>query len=179
MKQLLQNLVHPYSRYGLAVALFEAQMSLEDLTKENVSEVLAKAIEAGLENFRLMTDDDPQTAKILRFRAIKAEELKRNKKLVFSSGLPNQGIYLAPTIITNLPLDELIDFLDIFQRMLIDSLKENVLEAMIKPGAAERKYIRPRIFWGNYPFAPREAAFGAVGLLAAIGKWGQRTNQVE
>jgi hypothetical protein len=53
MKELLQNLVHPYSRYGLAVALFEAQMSLEDLTEDNVSEVLAKAIEAGLEIFVL------------------------------------------------------------------------------------------------------------------------------
>ncbi len=51
MKELLQNLVHPYSRYGLAIALFEAQMSFEELTEENVSEVLAKAIETGLEKF--------------------------------------------------------------------------------------------------------------------------------
>jgi hypothetical protein len=216
-----------------------------------------------------MTDDNPQTAEVLRFRAIKAEELKRNKSLVFSSGLPNKGIYLAPTVITNqsnqqqgkiiqgcfdnankmlellrlnsplgkedefsrsfapttmkinnggaqkapkgnlferacsvittitqikpafyyeknnttiipdLMLDELMDFLDIFQRMLNDSLKENILEARIKLETTERKYTRPRIFWGNYPFAPRAAAFGAVGLLAAIGKWGQRAQQIE
>jgi len=269
MKELLQNLVHPYSRYGLAIALFEAQMPLEDLTEENVSEVLAKAIEAGLENFRLMTHDNPQTAEVLRFRTIKAEELKKNKNLVFSAGLSNRGIYLSPTIITNqsnqqqgkiiqgcfdnankivellrsnspldkedefsrsfapttmkinnggpqkapkgnlferacsvtttitqikpaffyeknnttiipdLPLDELMDFIEIFQRMLNDSLKENILEATIKPETTERKYTRPRIYNGNYPFAPREKAFGAVGLLAAIGKWGQRAKQIE
>ena len=82
MKELLQNLVHPYSRYGLAVALFEEQMPLEELTRENVSEVLAKAIEAGMENFRLMTDDNPETAEILRFTKIKLKDLRENKNLV-------------------------------------------------------------------------------------------------
>jgi hypothetical protein len=273
MKELLQNLVHPYSRYGLAIALFEAQIPLDELTRENVSEVLAKAIDTGLENFRLMTDDNPQTAEVLRFRQIKKDDLLKDSKLVQSAGLANQGKYIAPSVVTtdgdakgtfdnakeiieslrkkvsltkpqelsrsfapttakinngkssqtppkgtlfecacnvittltptkpaslinlskkegkvefrnvviipDLPINELMDFLDLFQRMLNDSLKENIMEAVIKPEKAERKYIRPRIFNGNYPFAPRESAFGAVGLLAAIGKWGQRANQIE
>lgn len=274
MKELLQNLVHPYSRYGLAVALFEEQMPLEDLTEENVSEVLAKAIEAGLENFRLMTDDNPETEKVLRFRPIKKDALLDNTRLVQSAGLANQGKYLAPNVVTtdgdakgtfenakkiiellrantsllkplelsrsfapttakinngkssqtppkgtlfecacnvittttpikpsawldgrntviipDLPMvDEtgkakkkypLLDFIDLFQLMLNDALKENILEATLDINKVEKKYTRPRIFWGNYPFAPREAAFGAVGLLAAIGKWGQRAKQIE
>ena len=259
MKQLLQNLVHPYSRYGLAIALNEAQISLEELTSENVAEVLARAIETGLENFRLMTDDNPETSEILRFRYIKKEELFQNANLVQSIGLANKGIYIAPPIITtdsdakntfnssisiveslktkspitskisfsrsfapttakinngvssqtppkgtlfesacsaittltplkpaslvnlskkegkvefrnvaiipDLPLDELLDFIELFQRMLIDSLKENILHATVKD---ERSYLRPKIFNGSYPFAPSEKAFGAGGLLAAI-----------
>lgn len=273
MKELLQNLVHPYSRYGLAVALFEAQMSLDELTRENVSEVLAKAIETGLENFRLMTDDNPQTAEVLRFRQIKKDDLLKDSKLVQSAGLANQGKYIAPSVVTtdgdakgtfenavdiveslrknisldktldlsrsfapttakinngkssqsppkgnlfecacstittltpikpaslvnlskkegkvefrnvviipDLPIVDLMDFLDLFQRMLTDSLKGNIMEVNINPEKAERKFTRPRIFNGNYPFAPRESAFGAVGLLAAIGKWGQRADQIE
>jgi hypothetical protein len=264
MKELLQNLIHPYSRYGLAVALFEAQMSLEDLTQKNVAEVLVKAIEAGLENFRLKTDDNPQTANVLRFFSIKKKDLLSNADLVQSAGLANKGIYISPSIVTtdkdasktfnsilkiseqlekgskinsrmnssrsfapttkkinngvssqtppkatlfesacaavttltpikpsawiderntitipDLSINELMDFIELFQLMLADSLKDNILEAAINLSKAERKYTRPRIFWGNYPFAPREAAFGAVGLLAAIGKWGQRAKQIE
>jgi len=274
MKELLQNLVHPYSRYGLAIALFEAQMPLDELTQENVSEVLAKAIETGLENFRLMTDDNPQTAEVLRFRQIKKDVLLKNSKLVQSAGLANQGKYIAPSVVTtdgdakgtfdnakdiveslrkNVSLDKtqdlsrsfapttakinngkssqsppkgtlfecacsvittltpikpsawlegrntviipdlpiieednngetkypLLDFLDILQRMLIDALKENIMEATIDQSKSEKKYKRPRLFNGNYPYAPREAAFGAVGLIAAIGKWGQRAGEIE
>lgn len=274
MKELLQNLVHPYSRYGLAIALFEAQMPFDKLTKENVSEVLAKAIETGLENFRLMTDDNPQTAEVLRFRQIKKDDLLKDSKLVQSAGLANQGKYIAPSVVTtdgdakgtfdnakdiveslrenasldktqdlsrsfapttakinngkssqsppkgtlfecacslittltptkpsawlegrntviipDLPITEkddngetkypLLDFLDILQRMLIDALKENIMEATIDQSKSEKKYKRPRLFNGNYPYAPREAAFGAVGLLAAIGKWGQRAGEIE
>jgi hypothetical protein len=40
-------------------------------------------------------------------------------------------------------------------------------------------YRRPRIFNGNYPFAPRDAALGAAGLLGAIGKWAQHTGTID
>ena len=275
MKVLLQNLVHPYSRYGLAVALFEEQMPLEELTRENVSEVLAKAIEAGMENFRLMTDDNPETAEILRFRKIKKDDLLKDSKLVQSAGLANQGKYIAPSVVTtdgdakgtfenakniveslrksvsllkpqdlsrsfapttakinngkssqsppkgtlfecacsaittltpikpaawlemrntvvipDLPLIEinqetaeinhpLLEFIEILQLMLLDSLRENVMNATLDLSKTEKKYKRPNIFKGNYPFAPRDAAFGAVGLLAAMGKWGQRAGEIE
>ena len=275
MKELLQNLVHPYSRYGLAVALFEEQIPLEELTRENVSEVLAKAIEAGMENFRLMTDDNTETAEILRFRKIKKDDLLKDSKLVQSAGLANQGKYLSPSVVTtdgdakgtfenaksiveslrksvsllktqdlsrsfapttskinngkssqsppkgtlfecacsiittltpikpaawlemrntvvipdlllierNEETEEikypLLNFIEILQLMLLDSLRENVMNATLDLSKTEKKYKRPIIFNGNYPFAPRDAAFGAVGLLAAMGKWGQRAGEIE
>jgi hypothetical protein len=284
VKELLENLIHPYSRYGLATALLESKTSLSDLNEENAVEILAQTIENGLENFRLTTNDNPQTTDVLRFQPVKAEELKRNDKLVQAAGLSNQGKYLAPSIVTtdgdakgtfdnsvhivdllrkqtslektfdlsrsyapttakinngknsqsppkgtlfeaacsvittltktkpsawieqrntiiipDLPLDELKDFVELFERMMTSQLDGNLFEAKLppkvkesevaKPHTAKRKskkadaapkseYRRPRIFNGNYPFAPTNAAFGAVGLLAAIGKWSQHAGEV-
>jgi hypothetical protein len=273
MKELLQNLIHPYSRYGLAIALFEAHMSLDDLTRENVSEVLAQAIEAGIENFRLMTDDNPETAEVLRFRPIKYSEFQKNPKLVRDAGLASQGKYIAPTVITtdkevkgtfdnaveiieslrkpisltktqdlsrsfapttakinngtssqsppkgtlfecacnaittlthikpafivnvskkegkvelrnttvipDLSLGELRVFINVFEQMRIRAVREDAYITKLDKQSGDKKFSRPKIFNGNYPFAPRETAFGAVGLLAAIGKWGERARDIE
>lgn len=103
------------------------------------------------------------------------------------------------TVIPDLPLDELRDFIELFENMMGSSLDGNLYEAKLKKlpagqpdkklikrkkkneGESEAKakseYKRPRIFNGNYPFAPRQAAFGAAGLLAAIGRWGVEANQ--
>ncbi len=64
MNKLLANLIHPYSRYGLAVILLEARTSLDELTEENTAEFLAQAIENGLEHFRMQTLDKPATTDI-------------------------------------------------------------------------------------------------------------------
>lgn len=49
-----------------------------------------------------------------------------------------------------------------------DSKKDN------KPKAA---FKRPPLFNGNYPYAPRNTAFGAAGLLAAIGRWAVQAHE--
>jgi hypothetical protein len=93
-------------------------------------------------------------------------------------------------IIPDLPLVEkdketgeekypLLDFIEILQLMLFDSLRENVMNATLDQSKTEKKYKRPNIFNGNYPFAPRDTAFGGVGLLAAMGKWGQRAGEID
>jgi len=102
-------------------------------------------------------------------------------------------------IVPDLPLEELRDFIELFENMMGSNLDGNLYEAKLKTlpagqpdkkpvkrmkkneGEGEEKakseYRRPRIFNGNYPFAPRQAAFGAAGLLAAIGRWGVEANQ--
>jgi hypothetical protein len=102
-------------------------------------------------------------------------------------------------IVPDLPLDELRDFVELFENMMGSKLDGNLYEAKLKKllaGQADKKpvkrkkknegeseakvkseYKRPRIFNGNYPFAPRQAAFGAAGLLAAIGRWGIEAKQ--
>lgn len=275
MIESISGLLHPYSRYGLAVALLQARTIPEELDESNVREYLAEAIETGLDNFRLTTEDNPQSAETLRFRALPYLELQQDKRLVQSAGLASQGKYLAPSIVTtdgdargtfdnatkiieklrakealdssfifsrsfapttakinngkssqsppkgsllevacsvittlthrkpsawvemrntviipDLPLKEMRDFIELFQTMMNANLDGNLYEAKLpskslsKPDypknksskkkeerAPKSEYRRPRLFNGNYPFAPRNAAFGAAGLLAAIGRW--------
>ena len=268
MKNLLSKLIHPYSRYGLAVTLLEARVSLDDLTEENLPEFLAQAIEQGLENFRFTTDDNPETETLLRFSLIKYSVLSQNSNLVQSPGLAAKGKYVAPTVLTNdgkaketfnnaakilellrngeslekpyilsrsfapttaklnngkgsmsppkgtlfeaacsvistltprkpaslvniskkekkvefrnviiipdLPIEDLRKFVQLFSEMMTAQLDGNMMEAKLtKP-----EYHRPKIFNGNYPFAPRNTKFGVAGLLAAIGRWGQTANRI-
>jgi hypothetical protein len=278
------DLAHPYSRYGLAMALLQKQIQPDELNDDGIHEMLAQTLETGLNHFRLMTTDDPTISEILRFVAVPLVELQRDAKLVQSAGLAAQGKYLAPSVVTtdgdakgsyenvvaiieglrsekdlqsdfvfsrsfapttakinngkssqsppkgslleaaccaittstpnkpaawiegrntvivpDLPLEELRDFIELFENMMGSNLDGNLYEAKLKklPGGqpdkkpvkrkknnegegeakAKSEYRRPRIFNGNYPFAPRQAAFGAAGLLAAIGRWGVEANQ--
>ncbi|MFL6215834.1 MAG: hypothetical protein ACJ74J_18265 [Blastocatellia bacterium] len=283
----LYNLPHPYARYGLAVALMGAKRDweFENATEKDLPEILAREIEAGLNRFRLETQDDPTTADTLRFGWITLEALRKNKSLV-QGELSKLGKYLAPTVLTtdgdaggtydnaeklikalrerieldndgfkltrsfapttskinngnksqsepkttlfeaacsviatttgikpaayarkqtdlqkffntmiipDLPLSELIDFAELFHAMLTADLGDrgNLFHVKItrsekesrtarnKAATPKVEYKRPPIFNGNYPFAPRNAAFGGVGLLAAIGRWAVRANEEE
>jgi hypothetical protein len=100
----LYNLAHPYSRYGLAVALvrLDKWMSFEEVetaSKKDLIEILIQEIESGLNNFRFETFDNPETAEELRFVSIKLEKLRQDKSLV-QGKLSEIGKYLVPTIVT-------------------------------------------------------------------------------
>lgn len=69
-------------------------------------------------------------------------------------------------LIPDLPIDELIIFIDFLDLMFSDC-HPKLLNAKSKDG----KYRRPPIIRGNYPDAPYHPVFGPVGLIASIGKW--------
>ncbi len=277
------NLIHPYPRYGLAVALLKAKATLEEMTEAEFSEILAQALETGLEHFRMETQDDPNQVERLRYDAIHLQQLRQDNRLVQSAGLAASGKYLYPTVVTTdgdakgtyenaealikalrsgralnsdvtfkrsfapttakinngkpsqteprgtlveaacatittltaikpaawvamrntviIPdlttIEELRDFVELFERMMHDEL-DDLMQASLaqkkttpndaKPTKRTTRastsppkslYKRPRIFQGNYPFAPRDAAaFGAVGLLGAIGRWSRKAKMV-
>ncbi len=105
-------------------------------------------------------------------------------------------------IIPDIPLAEMLDFVELFERMTLTHLDGNLMQAQLPPlvpikpvkeakteSAKAKKinadakpksdYRRPRLHNGNYPFAPRDSAiFGAVGLLGAIGRWAIAANEV-
>lgn len=254
-----ESLAHPYARYGLAVALafHTGGKPYPNLPEEELREALARAIESGLNSFRMATVDNPQHQQELRFRPIPLDELRADASLV-SGSLAARGMYLFPSIITSdkqvkgtfadvekvlvdlrnqtvslnqvmelkrslapiagevnnggkekinqkgtlfeaactaiatvasekpaaqlggsntgifpdLDIDHLVEFIRVFRRFQAEGS-----DRMNGKPKKDGKYKRPPLHDGNYPNAPREAAFGAVGLLAAIGYWGSRAEE--
>ena len=254
-----ESLAHPYARYGLAVALaFHASRKpLSALTEVELREALARALESGLNSFRMETSNEPQHDEELKFRAIPLDKLRADPGLV-SGSLAAQGKYLYPSIIASdkqvkgtfadiekvltdlrdhkvpfnrltdlkrsitpiagevnnggkeksnqkgtlfeaactavatvasekpaaqlggsntgifpdLNVTELIEFARVFHKFQAEGNSR-----LVGKPAKGGKVKRPPIHDGNYPNAPRDDAFGAVGLLAAMGYWASRADE--
>ena len=102
-------------------------------------------------------------------------------------------------IIPDLPIEELRDFVALFEKMANTKLDADLMHAQLKevkpvddnkPKRISKKpakevvikseFRRPRLHSGNYPFAPRDAGtFGAVGLLGAIGRWAKDAHETQ
>lgn len=100
-------------------------------------------------------------------------------------------------IIPDLPLLELLQFIGLFEAMSTADVGQSLMVATLptkepvkegnttKPVKAKKasptsEYKRPRLHAGNYPFAPQYSdAFGAIGLLGAIGRWAHRAQQTD
>jgi hypothetical protein len=79
-------------------------------------------------------------------------------------------------LISDLEVMDQFDFIELFDEMINSHITSKLFEVDIKE---DKKYKRPLICYGNYPYAPRNSAFGAVGLLGAIGKWAEEANKTE
>ena len=75
-------------------------------------------------------------------------------------------------IFPDLDLKDLIEFIRVFRQFQAEGNNR-----LVGKTAKNGKYKRPPLHDGNYPNAPREDAFGAVGLLAAMGYWGSRAGE--
>lgn len=83
----------------------------------------------------------------------------------FASNNLNYGL------IPDLPLEQLILFIDFFNKMY-----QNNIGSLLKAKGSDGKFKRPRIIRGNYPDAPFHTVFGPVGLIASIGKWSREAD---
>lgn len=88
-------------------------------------------------------------------------------------------------IIPDLLLEEMIPFIQTYKRVvssgtgsqelgMLDGtvFKEINERGEVKPGS--EKPSRPRIYDGNFPYAPRSSGLSKVGLLGAIGHWAEK-----
>lgn len=86
-------------------------------------------------------------------------------------------------IIPDLSIKHLKSFISLFERMLISQGSNKLFYAKRKISESndktEEKIPRPAIFHGNFPYAPHSFAFGAVGLLGAIGRWAREAQLVD
>lgn len=85
----------------------------------------------------------------------------------FKPCLQANGENLA--IIPDLEMSELVDFVNLFNRMLANSVSKDLLFGKID--VKRQKPFRPHIFYGNFPYAPRSNSLGTIALLGAIGRW--------
>jgi len=102
---------------------------------------------------------------------------------------PSLSAELKPTcIIPDLSADDenqlmdLREFISFFQQMYNDNYDGWMKAAIYKPASGSKKkadnlFKRPKLFQGNFPFAPPNSAFGSVGLLASIGRWAYESGQ--
>lgn len=90
-----ERVLHPYSRYGLAAATWRCRSAPE----EALPEMLAQAIEDGLERFRMATQDVPAVSEALRYDPIKRADLENDPRLV-QGKLSEVGKYLYPSVVT-------------------------------------------------------------------------------
>lgn len=72
----------------------------------------------------------------------------------------------------DLHIEPLVEFVRVFRKFQAEGN-----DRMKGKPAKGGKYKRPPMHDGNYPDAPRDDAFGAVGLLAAMGYWASRANE--
>lgn len=102
----------------------------------------------------------------------------------------NGTSFISTAIIPDLEIKEMVDFIELFNKISSSQLKENILSKKVyreKPSKSESSktkkveasYSRPKIFDGNFPDAPKSFAFGCVGLLGAIGKWATEANETQ
>ena len=81
------------------------------------------------------------------------------------------------TIIPDLKIKEMLDFVFLFKRLVLNGEKYNLNEGNVyreyksNGEVKTEKPARPHIYNGNFPFAPRSSALGKVALLGAIGAW--------
>lgn len=99
LSALGQSLLHPYLRYGLAVAALQSKLP-DEVSEAALRRALARAIETGLGKFRMRTRDNPLLDPVQKFIPVELAELQEKPYLVQSSGLAAQGIYLYPTPVT-------------------------------------------------------------------------------
>ncbi|MEP2570420.1 MAG: hypothetical protein ABJI33_12270 [Balneola sp.] len=78
-------------------------------------------------------------------------------------------------IIPDLPLNDLLLFIDLFDKM--GSMEtDNLFVRELKAG---KKNYRPPLFNGNYPNAPNTPVFGPVGLAGAMGVWAKKAKVLD
>jgi hypothetical protein len=78
-------------------------------------------------------------------------------------------------IIPDLSLNDLLLFIDLFDRMS-SSETGNLKVRELKAG---NKNYRPPLFNGNYPNAPNTPVFGPVGLAGAMGVWAKKADVLD
>ncbi|MAT55586.1 MAG: hypothetical protein CMN32_14000 [Saprospirales bacterium] len=68
----------------------------------------------------------------------------------------------------------LIEFIELVDEIMSQGLGDDAFTSKMD----KNSYNRPKVFYGNYPHAPRTFGLGSLSLVAAIGKWVEEHNNL-
>lgn len=80
---------------------------------------------------------------------------------------------IPTAIIPDLTLDQMKVFIEFYNIMLDRNINKKKLlqKKVFRKEGQKPTFTRPPIYDGNFPYAPKNSAFGVVGLLGAMGRW--------
>lgn len=91
------------------------------------------------------------------------------------------GSYINHCIIPDLPLDGLIRFIKLFERMTLTKTQKELLQGRVVKTETKNKVTykpyRPLIYNGNFPNPPRSAYLAVLGILASIAEWAEEADE--
>lgn len=87
--------LHPYLRYGLAIAVLRDEYG-DAPTEDGLRKALSGSLLEGLEKFRMRTEDKPDTSEFLKFESVSCADLEQGK-----AGGAKEGVYLYPSVVSN------------------------------------------------------------------------------
>ena len=83
-------------------------------------------------------------------------------------------------LLPDLPIEELIDFISLFKRMLMSQSSSDLMTGnIVLENSGSYLPKRPLIFKGNFPNPPRSSVLGPIALLGAIGEFAKEAEYSE
>ena len=92
------NALHPYPRYGAAVALAAANRRPDQVNEQELAALVATALDHALGRFMVRSTDDLETATTLTFDWVRAADLAPGTA---NGQIAAKGYYLAPHVTTS------------------------------------------------------------------------------
>jgi hypothetical protein len=151
----------------------------EELTKNSGTLTMGIAPIAGEVNNGRKTKSNAKST-LLEVAYCAITNTTPNKPYLAYKDIDNKGKtnFIPTAIVPDLNIFQMKDFIELFEKMSATQLSENVLSKKVyKDGKTKPKYSRPKIYDGNFPFAPKSSAFGCLGLLGSIGKWANEAKE--
>ena len=94
------NFTHFYARYGLAAALVQSQLPLDDLSETTVAGALSKVVEDARDGFRMQPNGEPIAGTSVSFELLTEKKLEvALKKVSATKSKPILGLYLPPYLV--------------------------------------------------------------------------------
>ena len=93
---------HFYARYGLAAALVQSNLPLDDLSETTVATALLKVVQDARDGFRMQPNGEPMAGTQVTFQLLSEKQLESALKAIPSGKKkPDVGLYMPPYLLSS------------------------------------------------------------------------------